>query len=63
MLQLGGAVYLIYHMANYIAHDETSTGCALGKVGEVSHSSYCSLFSYSICVVPGGYLGLGTMME
>ncbi|XP_022929839.1 sn1-specific diacylglycerol lipase beta isoform X1 [Cucurbita moschata] len=29
MLQLGGAVYLIYHMANYIAHDETSTGCAL----------------------------------
>lgn len=40
MLQSAGAVYLIFHITDYIAHDETSSGCALGKVGEISHSSY-----------------------
>ncbi|XP_038884280.1 diacylglycerol lipase-beta isoform X3 [Benincasa hispida] len=30
LLQFAGAVYLIFHMTNYIAHDETSSGCALG---------------------------------
>lgn len=30
MLQSAGAVYLIFHITDYIAHDETSSGCALG---------------------------------
>lgn len=36
-MQFAGAIYLIFHMTNYIAHDESSSGCALGKVGEISH--------------------------
>ncbi|XP_050938703.1 uncharacterized protein LOC103488587 isoform X4 [Cucumis melo] len=53
MMQFAGAVYLIFHMTNYIGHDETSSGCALGVA---SHDRWLKrkllvLFTILVCFV------------